>query len=337
LIDPAASSALSVTGKDTVIGKREADIQTPQQGLLAVHPGALGDVVLFGHLLSRLAGRVTLAAGGEKGPLLVGAGVAAASLDFSALPMHEVFTDTPPERCALPALLGRHDRLVSCFASGDSRAELRLAALCGAADAIFLPTQPPEDFQRHLLDLWGDLLGYRFSPSAAAPWNTPAGWRERARSELRRARAAPDRPYVLIHPGSGGQAKCWLLEDFLAVAERLGNAVFVVGPVELDRWEAGAIDRLRSAGPLLTCPPLEILAGAAAGAAAFVGNDSGPTHLAAAFGAPTVALFGPTNPVHFAPVGRCVHVLIAGAMEGLSRRRVLRAVISAASADTTSS
>ena len=44
----------------------------------------------------------------------------------------------------------------------------------------------------------------------------------------------------------------------------------------------------------------------------FVGNDSGTTHLAAMLGAPTVALFGPTDPAVWAPTGPRVRVLGGG-------------------------
>jgi ADP-heptose:LPS heptosyltransferase len=44
-------------------------------------------------------------------------------------------------------------------------------------------------------------------------------------------------------------------------------------------------------------------------AAAFVGNDSGISHLAAAAGARAIVLFGPTDPGNWAPRGRSVHIL----------------------------
>jgi len=63
-----------------------------------------------------------------------------------------------------------------------------------------------------------------------------------------------------------------------------------------------------------------------AGAAAYVGNDSGPTHLAAALGTPTVAIFGPTDPVQFAPRGRSVRVIHAARLEDISAPDVLAAL-----------
>ncbi|MGH7832247.1 MAG: glycosyltransferase family 9 protein [Candidatus Binatia bacterium] len=45
----------------------------------------------------------------------------------------------------------------------------------------------------------------------------------------------------------------------------------------------------------------------------YIGNDSGMTHLAAALGVETLAIFGPTNPVEWRPRGRNVNVLSLGA------------------------
>ena len=109
---------------------------------LGVHAGALGDVVLFAHLLARLDAEVTLAAGRAKAELLAnmrrGArAVVACAIDFDALPLGELFADAPPEQCRLPGLLGRHERLVSCYpGEGDRRAQLRLAAACGARSIL---------------------------------------------------------------------------------------------------------------------------------------------------------------------------------------------------------
>jgi hypothetical protein len=54
---------------------------------------------------------------------------------------------------------------------------------------------------------------------------------------------------------------------------------------------------------------LEELAAMLCGARAFVGADSGPAHLAAQLGVPTLALFGPTDPAIWAPIGPRVRVL----------------------------
>ena len=286
--------------------------------------------MLFGHLLRGYDARITIAAGRDKGELLVGAGIATTALGFDALPMHEAFTDTPLDECELPKRLGTHDRLVSCFGEGDRSAELRLAAACGAGDAAFLPTRPPEGFDGHLLDLWGDLLGMSDlrETARAGAWDVPDSWCKAASGALRAV--GVEAPYVLVHPGSGGEAKCWGVENFLALAGELGNVVFVVGPVEMDRWSAERIERLRAVAPVWVCPELTSLAAAAAGAVAFVGNDSGVAHLAAAVGAATIALFGPTNPTHFAPIGQSVRVVQSDSLDAVTVADVRGAITSSA-------
>lgn len=269
--------------------------------ILAVHSGALGDCVLFGHLLTRLEGEVTLVAGGEKARLLAGLGVVTRAIDFDSLPMQELFSDTPLTQCTLPHRLGEHDRLVSCFAGGDLRAEQRLAAMCSSEAAAFLPIRPPAESEAHLLDLWSDLLGLPpKSHERYSPWPLPPAWK---------AAAGEAGAYTVIHPGAGGAEKCWPLENFLRLAERLERAVFVLGPVELDRWRPQDIKNVRERFPTRVCPSLETLAGVLAEASGFVGNDSGCAHLAAALGRPTVVLFGPTRPEHFKPIGRSVRIV----------------------------
>jgi ADP-heptose:LPS heptosyltransferase len=69
-----------------------------------------------------------------------------------------------------------------------------------------------------------------------------------------------------------------------------------------------------------------VLAALLARAGAYVGNDSGVTHLAAASGAPTIALFGPTDPRVWAPLGPRVEVIRGATMEGIAAGEVAAAV-----------
>ncbi|MFB3891446.1 MAG: glycosyltransferase family 9 protein [Phycisphaerae bacterium] len=319
--------------------------------ILAVHPGALGDLILFGHLLKRIEGEKTIVTSKEKGKLLLGLGVVSRAIDFDALPMHEIFADKQLDKCALPGLLGRHDRLVSCFGTGDRRAELRLAAACGAEDAAFLPIRPPEGSSAHLLAIWCDMLGLRFGfpdDLTAPSWKVPSAWRVQAACALNEA--GVDRsgsPCAVIHPGSGGAAKCWPLDKFVDLASRLtrgafaatspgpsGNPqseirnpqrLFVLGPAEIDRWDAVEVGSLKRRFPVLADPPLTTLAGVLAGARLYVGNDSGVSHLAAAVGAPTVAIFGPTRAENFAPIGPHVRTVSADRLKQLSVAEVFAA------------
>ena len=298
-----------------------------------MHPGALGDVILFGHLLSALGGRVTLLAGGEKGRLLKAAGVAAVAMDIDTLPIHEAFADTPLEQCRLPKLLGAHGRLISCLGGGDRQVEARLAAMCRTEDAGFLPVRPPHDYPVHLLDLWADLLGTPAIPSDPCPWKLDSKALAAARQSLTGIAPEALHPSLVIHPGAGSPAKCWPLEKFLQLAKafssggqqggRQGGVVFVLGPVERERWPAGTAAEIARGYTVLDCPSLIELAVVVQAATVFVGNDSGAAHLAAAMGTPTVALFGPARQEHFAPRGHIVTTVSAGDWANVSVARVL--------------
>lgn len=297
--------------------------------LLAVHPGALGDLVLFGHLLTQLGGAQTLVAGLEKAQLLVSLGRARRAMAFDALPMHEAFADSPAGDCLLPSLLGDHRRLVSCFGGENPLAQLRLASLTAAESAAFLPVRPPADFSGHLLELWCDLLGLEAELSPE-PWSLPADMRSLPRELVNSHRLPSDR-LAVIHPGSGGRNKCWPLERFEALALRLRregfHIVWSLGPVELDVWPHGTVERLQRDHTVLANQPLITLAGLLSQADILIGNDSGVAHLAAALGRPTVAIFGPSNPIHFRPLGKSVRVVQASRLDDITPTTVADAAL----------
>ena len=112
------------------------------------------------------------------------------------------------------------------------------------------------------------------------------------------------RPYALYHPGAGWPEKRWDPEKLAAVARALQtrpglSPVVSWGPGD-EAIVASFEGALEGARPM---PPLSPrgLAHVAAGAALFVGADTGPLHLADALGTPTLALFGPTDPARNGP------------------------------------
>jgi ADP-heptose:LPS heptosyltransferase len=125
------------------------------------------------------------------------------------------------------------------------------------------------------------------------------------------AAATPHRPIVLA-PGSGGLLKCWPRTRWLELAALLlaaGRAIeIVVGPTECDRDDPRHWGFAPTA-TWLTDMPCTLLARRLEGAAAFVGNDSGTTHLAAMLSVPTVALFGPSESRVYRPQGAQVAVV----------------------------
>ena len=119
---------------------------------------------------------------------------------------------------------------------------------------------------------------------------------------------------IVIHPGSGSRRKVWPLERFEALIRYLerhlrSRTAIVLGPAEgteIQKDLKGMGERV----PVLV-EGLSILevASVIEGCRLFVGNDSGISHLAAALGLPTVAIFGPTDPMVWSPRGEEVAVI----------------------------
>lgn len=105
------------------------------------------------------------------------------------------------------------------------------------------------------------------------------------------------RPYAVLHPFASAVDKAWPVERFLELACHLktgGLEPWIVAGPQDDAQPFSAFSVLRAA-------PLKTVKNLMAGASLFIGNDSGPAHIAAAFGVPVVVLFGPSNPVTWAP------------------------------------
>ncbi|MCS6834559.1 MAG: glycosyltransferase family 9 protein [Anaerolineae bacterium] len=127
-------------------------------------------------------------------------------------------------------------------------------------------------------------------------------------TELLRQYRLHDQRLVAIHPGAGTWVKQWDTERWAVVAdtltEQLGARVIFTGTER----ERSLVDHIQNAAhhkTYTTVGALKIgqLAALFARCAVVLGPDSGPLHLAAAVGAPTVALFGPADPQEFAPWG----------------------------------
>ena len=144
-------------------------------------------------------------------------------------------------------------------------------------------------------------------PSAQRLFPLPAGQVE---GEL------PPGDFVLASPLAGWASKQWPIGHYRALASRLrselGIPLVLDGPPGADFAEAEAAIPHHSSLPGLIH--------ATRRAAAVVGVDSGPLHLAAALGKPGVAIFGPTDPARNGPYGDSLRVLRTAAAETTYKR-----------------
>lgn len=140
----------------------------------------------------------------------------------------------------------------------------------------------------HTAEHLASAMFYLGVPAAAIP-----------RARLFAPAAAEAGPYAVIHPASAAVYKTWGAGGFLRVAEHL-RAARGLEPVFIG---AGNDDLAPFAGySVVRGAPLREAMSLIGGAALFVGNDSGPAHIAAAYGVPVVVLFGrPEHRVIWAP------------------------------------
>jgi len=114
---------------------------------------------------------------------------------------------------------------------------------------------------------------------------------------------------IFMHPGSGSRKKVWPSDGYLELVNilkqhRPSKVVVVLGPAEGP--EIRKAFEPENTGTTLLVKGLSLiqLASVMEGCRLFIGNDSGISHLAAALGIPTVAIFGPTDPRVWSPKGK---------------------------------
>jgi heptosyltransferase III len=117
---------------------------------------------------------------------------------------------------------------------------------------------------------------------------------------------------IFIHPGSGSRLKNWPIRYFLKLEKMLSfdgfETIFILGPAEDGVAEVILRNGLSNEKFLHLFDPVELVNILKTGGA-FIGNDSGVSHLAAFIGLPTLVIFGPTHPLRWCPMGRRVETI----------------------------
>jgi heptosyltransferase III len=256
---------------------------------LAVHPGALGDVLLAVPALRALraaSGGVILAAQRHLAELVVALGEADAAREFESLRLHALFGADGP------ADLPETDRLISWFGARDAEFSRRLRAQARGA-VVVAPSVSTGLVWAHLLETCGAPPGEWRGRARVAPALVGAG-----RTALTEAGWDGRRRVIVVQPGAGGVSKRWPADAFAAALAAVGERRDVVLVAHQGPADADAVDALSARLPSLVRlrePALPALAGVLSQAALYLGNDSGVSHLAATVGVPAVVLFTAAN------------------------------------------
>ena len=299
--------------------------------VLVLRPGAIGDTLVTSPALQALrrqssSARIELAGNPAALPLLASSELVDRCIPFDDPRVTRLFMPSAP--APDDSFLGI-DVAVAWCADPDGTLARALRAR-GARRVVVSPSRPPPERRvhvaRYLLETLAPLGIEHDGRLDLPPIRTSTGGEREAREEIL-ALGLEGRAFVAVHPGSGSLAKNWPAERFADVVAALEEghglpSLILGGPAD-----AEVLVRLRAAmrsPPLMLIDaPLPVVAAVLRRARAFLGNDSGLAHLAGLLGVPTLTLFGPTDPVHWSPLGPRVRTPRSEPLGDLATDRVL--------------
>jgi ADP-heptose:LPS heptosyltransferase len=268
-------------------------------------PGALGDLLLVAPALRGLRARHP----GRRAVVAVGAWLrdvaAIADIGDEIASLDDADTAGLFGGVRRPRWLGARPVVYSWLGARDPAVGTCLRAL---AERVELLRVIRDDGPEHAAVAYATQVGLAASAVAPLGWRPPTPG-PRVAVFL----AATTGPLLAVHAGAGSPVKRWAPAGFAHVAASWrragGEVVELVGPAEDDLAPLASVRRAVGW-------PLRDVVALLASARAFVGNDSGIAHLAAAAGTPAVVVFGPTAARRWAPLGAdvtCVQGVGAGA------------------------
>ncbi len=290
--------------------------------IVVFRPGALGDVVVCRHLLCWLraafpAARLVFVAPGERGRLPGAFGLADGTADWESAAFAWLFSRGGGEApAALRRVFAPRASAVLAFLDmeGDDRDAFRdrVAAVAPGARILIAASRPPAGA--------GMYIGTWLTERAALFFgkDVPAGSGAGGAGFTARGGVERDGAMLAIHPGSGSAGKNWPLPSFAAFAALAAREREEGGlGIRRVRVVSGEADGALGEELAARVPGAESIRGLSlvdltrllAGAGYFLGNDSGPAHLAAAARTEkgerpvTGVLFGPGDPRVWAAPG----------------------------------
>ena len=277
----------------------------PVRSILFMHGGALGDFVLTLHVVAAVRRRFPGARvdGIARCPLArwaAGRGLLEHAWEPDSVGAEGLYAEPIRRDGTIAGLVRGYDVVVSFLGGPNSLVATNLRAVCSGHVVAVDPCASSADC--HVVEQWRSDIA---AEGLTLDDTTGALFRRRDGEA-----ATPD---VIVHPGSGGRAKCTPFPVFETVVGLLAGGgrrvAWMIGPVEMDLYGADYALTLRQTAPVVYEESIERAADCVRAATTFIGNDAGMTHLAAACGLRTVAIFGPTDPRVWRPLGPDVRVV----------------------------
>lgn len=285
---------------------------------LLIHSGAVGDFILALRVIAVLQQHgdeaVTVLGRGYYAQIAEMTDIIDRVLDMEVGAFYTLFGELPDLPAEVAEALSPFDVAVDMLGGADPRVATKLRR-AGIRNVIGIDPRPRDDWDGHITDQWlADLRAAGIDGPPQPPrLRVSTEQHDAGASDLDRLAGADRNRTAVLHPGSGSKAKCWPLENHLELARALRarnwHVVFLVGPTEMEWFSTPEMDRLDRSAPIYRNEDLRNVASILGAADLFVGQDSGMSHLAAALGARTRAIFGPTEPAKWRPIGPHVTVL----------------------------
>lgn len=276
------------------------------------HDGALGDLLLSVPALKAIgaqASRIHLAGRPDAAGLLAKAGHVNDVSDAGGARYAGLFSPSPDPEAR--KILHGFDRAYVFSAKGNSPLLRSIGSVI--RDTQLVLTIPPRGVESHVSAFrLHQVVRAHGDPFQTLSSRWPAAFPDFVPVSASRLRERmPQSAVIAVHPGSGSPRKNWPLGRFLEVMTELvgsGAAVLILlsGPGEPPETKAALHDfalRHRERAIHLEGEPLPAIASALGTADLYLGNDSGITHLASLLCPRVVAVYGPTDPAIWGPVG----------------------------------
>ena len=293
-----------------------------------LHSGAIGDCLLTLPLAAALKKKYALDRLDFIGPSkYIGFYPGRTRIDavhsIETIGLHRLFEEPSSfdleDNDRLSSTFGQYEQIVSFIGAGHDSFENNLLLTVHSvrsADVTFIPAKPDSDLAKHVSNYYLDTFKHEqqldnvFKTETTTIHPLPEDYHA-GNDLLEQAGVEPEQTIAVIAPGSGSREKCWHWENFVRVASDLQangtQPVFLLGPAEQERFADAALQTIHQFPVLENLSLINVLQ-VLTQADVFLGNDSGIGHLAAGMGRKTVILFGPSNPIQYAPRGKNVKI-----------------------------